>query len=66
MKKIFDVDSNGNVSDIGGECIGICTNPANQPDANQDEKLSIKQIQALKESGLEVDEIIKLKNSGVI
>jgi len=66
MKKIFDVDSNGNVSDIGGEFIGTCTNPTNQPDANQDEKLSIKQIQALKESGLEVDEIIKLKNSGVI
>tara|TARA_R100000541_G_scaffold18623_1_gene28456 strand:+ start:1263 stop:1463 length:201 start_codon:yes stop_codon:yes gene_type:complete len=66
MKKIFDVDSNGSVNDIGGEYIGICTNPANQPDANQDEKLSIKQIQALKESGLEVDEIIKLKNSGVI
>ena len=65
MKKIFDVDHMGNVTDVSGLLVGACVLADAQPDAEQ-EKLSIKQIQALKESGLEVDEIIKLKNSGTI
>ena len=63
MKKVFDVSADGNVN---GVCLGCCANPDQQPDASQDEKLSIKQVQQLKEAGLEVDEIIKLKDSGTI
>tara|TARA_R110002096_G_scaffold337739_1_gene531028 strand:- start:331 stop:531 length:201 start_codon:yes stop_codon:yes gene_type:complete len=66
MKKVFDVSSDGNVTDVNGVFLGCCTNLDQQPDANQDEKLSIKQVQQLKEAGLETDEIIKLKDSGTI
>ena len=66
MKKVFNVGVDGNVEDANGVHIGCCLHPDQQPDANEDEKLSIKQIQQLKEAGLEVDEIIKLKDSGTI
>tara|TARA_R110002096_G_scaffold130155_1_gene279236 strand:- start:214 stop:414 length:201 start_codon:yes stop_codon:yes gene_type:complete len=66
MKKVFSVDLAGNVTDAKGVPVGCCIDVDQQPDANQDERLSIKQIQQLKEAGLEVDEIIKLRDSGTI
>ena len=66
LVEIYKKDDYWYIKDINGTEWNICTNTVTFPEIEIDDKKKVKQLLKLKEAGFEADDIIEMKEKGLL